>query len=65
MVDVLDRDPNTIFMIIDECEDDFGNNAWRMKWLKTGEVDALTEYTINNYAVPVPSELLERMGEIQ
>lgn len=65
MVDVLDREPNTIFMIIDECKDDFGNNAWRIKWLKTGEVDALTEYTIQNYSLPIQSDLIERIGEIQ
>jgi len=66
MVDVRDSEPESLFLIVGSAgNDEDGDSTWNIKWLKTGKIRTLPQFTINNYAVPVPSELLERMGEIQ
>lgn len=70
MVDVRDNDPESLFLVIgsaDDVETEHGQreSAWKIKWLKTGNVVTVPQFTFDNYAVPVHSDLLERIGEIQ
>ena len=70
MVDVRDNDPESLFLVIGyidnyEPEDGEPEPAWKIKWLKTGKIITVPQFTLDNYAVPVHSDLLERIGEIQ